>query len=388
MNLSRKYENYRRILKKRFLVVGRTQGHSLPADARDTEHMHFGDATIFLGWYIGVLASEFYLLSEGILGSWTLKPQRTLRELYFALNALRRLVRAAADCFNPSPIQYNGFFIRDDVPAELKVHFPGVSVIRSDYLAANPFMKEESQDQLIHILLGLALVKKFIPRNATIQGERLVETAQNLAFDICSWPSTTRWTIRNPYVCYKKVHRGPYAFLFSYPVVTALEYMIGPSPGLADTINRPAKWIWKYLMKYNLGCIYNATNLHLTLTSACLSDSWGRKSLNSISRLARKFDWPIYPMINVVLFSDIHPQKKSDIPELENWAKPMLEAAPRDGLSHQGSPAGWKASHKFLFDKSTQTEGWDDYRGMAFPGVDFMLLHNIYRIMKKLGAVP
>jgi hypothetical protein len=89
-------------------------------------------------------------------------------------------------------------------------------------------------------------------------------------------------------------------------------------------------------------------------------------------------------MINVVLFSDIHPHKKLDIPELTDWARPMLETAPRDGLSHQGSPAGWKASHRFLFDKRTQIEGQDRYEGMTFPGVDFMLLHNIYQIMNSL----
>jgi hypothetical protein len=245
-------------------------------------------------------------------------------------------------------------------------------------------MKEESQDQLIHLLLGLALVKKFIPQNATIQGQHLVGMAQNLAFDICSWPSTTGWIIKNPYLDNKKVQRGPYAFFFSYPIVIALDHIDEQGPGLADTVRWVMKFIWKYIMKCNLCCLYNPTNLHLTLTAACLSDSWGRRSLKYISRLARKFDWPIYPMINVVLFSDIHPDKKLDLPELKNWARPLLETAPRDGLSHQGSPAGWKASHRFLFDRGAQTEGQNHYEGMTFPGVDFMLLHNIYQIMKNL----
>jgi hypothetical protein len=384
MSLSRKYEKYRRILRKRFLIIGRTQGHSLPADTRSSGCIHFGDATVFLGWYMGVLATEFYLLSEGLITTQTLRPQKTLRELYFALTALRRLIDTAACCFGPSPIQYRGFFIRDDVPAELKDHFPGVDEIESDYLGANPFMKEESQDQLIHLLLGLALVNKFIPPNAIIQGLPLAATAQRLALDICSWPSTTRWIIKNPYVGYKKVDRGPYVFFFSHPIVTALERLDEQGQELSRTVHWATKFIWKHIMRYNLGGLYNATNLHLTLTAACLSDTWGRDSLKYISRLAKKFDWPIYPMINVVLFSDVYPDKKLAIPELRNWARPMLKAAPRAGLSHQGSPSGWKASHRFLFDRKMQTEGRDDHEGKAFPGVDFMLLHNIYQIMENL----
>jgi hypothetical protein len=384
MNLSRKYERYRKILKTRFLVVGREQGHSLPADNRDSGRIHFGDATVFLGWYLGVLATEFYLLSRGLITTQALSPQKTLRELYFAINALRRLIDTAARCFRPSPVHYKGFFIRDDVPKNLQDHFPGVNKVESDYLGANRFMKEESQDQLIHLLLGLALVKKFVPQKAIIQGENLVAEAQNLALDICSWPSITRWIIRNPYVDCKKVDRGPHAFFFSHPIVTALEHVIGQRSGLAATVNWLAKLTWRYLMKYDLGCLYKATNLHLTLTVACLSDSWGRRSLEYILRLAKKFDWPVYPMISVVLFSNIRPQRKRAVPELKSWAGPILRAAPKNGLSYQGSPAGWKASHKFLFDRKTQTEGRPDHTEKEFPGVDFMLLHNIYRIMINL----
>lgn len=384
MSLNRKYEKYRRILRSRFLVIGRAQGHSLPSDFRDSGRIHFGDATVFLGWYMGVLATEFHLLSEGLITAQTLKARRTLRELYFALTALRRLIDTAAYCFGPSPIPYKGFFIRDDVPAELKDHFPGVDVIESDYLGDNPFMKEESQDQLIHLLLGLALVIKFIPRNAIDQGLPLQAAARQLAADICSWPSTTGWIIKNPYVGFKKVDRGPCAFLFSHPIAAALKSLDELAPDLSPTVNGITKFVWKYIMRYNLGCIYGATNLHLTLTVASLSDTWGRKSLKYISRLAEKFDWPVYPMINVVLFSDIRPYKKPAITELAAWAKPMLEAAPRGGLSHLGSPPGWKASHRFLFDRTVQREGRPDHVGKAFPGVDFMLLHNIYQIMRSL----
>jgi hypothetical protein len=384
MSFSRKYEKYRKILRSRFLVIGRAQGHSLPADTRSSEHIHFGDATLFLGWYTGVLATEFHLLSEGLITTQTLRPQKTLRELYFALIALRRLIAAAADCFGPSSNQCPGFFIRDDVLTELKDHFAGVAGIESDYLDASPFLKEESQDQLIHLLLGLALVNKFIPPNAIIQGRPLVATAQHLAFEICSWPSTTRWIIKNPYVGNKKVDRGPYACFFSHPLVAVIKRLDERGSDLSNSVNWATKWVWKHIMRYNLGGLYNATNLHLTLTAACLSDTWGRKSLKCISRLAKKFNWPIYPMINVVLFSDIHPHKKLAIPGLRTWAGPLLEAAPRAGLSHQGSPAGWKASHRFLFDKKMQTEGRDDHVGKAFSGVDFMLLHNVYQIMRSL----
>jgi len=390
MDLIRKYEAYRNILKTGFLVVGGKPGYSLPADARNASSMHFGDAAVFLGWYMGILATEYHLLSNGLISSGTLHPRKTLRELFFALKALDRLIGTAPGYFNPPaqspPVVPRGFFIRDDVPQTIKLHFQGVTGIISDYQAAVKTQNEESQDQLIHLLLGLSLVHRFLPVGAAVLGKNLMTLSQRLAYEICAWPSRTRWVIRNPYLDLKKVDRGPYAVLFSHPIVKILERVDGRASELKPTVCLLFKLLWKYVLKHNLGRASNATNLHLILTLASLSDSWSRNSLRSIIRLSRKFDWPVYPLLNVVMWGDVRPWKKPWIPALREWAGPMLRSAPEGGLSHDGSPPGWKASHRFLFGREAQDEGQSYYAGMSFPGVDFMLLHNLFQIANNLGG--
>lgn len=69
----KKYWNYRDRLKKYFLKIGSGPGESLPAENRCegciqngnvfTSKLRWGDATIHLGYYIAVLASEYKLLN-------------------------------------------------------------------------------------------------------------------------------------------------------------------------------------------------------------------------------------------------------------------------------------------------------------------------------------
>lgn len=390
MDLIRKYQRYRARFKADFLRVGLDQGHSLPADARKNDSIHFGDATVFLGWHIGVLATEHFLLQKGVLDSAVLNPSDTLRELYFALKALERLMRKAPDAFESLFRQHRdeaeGFFIRDDVTVDLKHQF-GVEGIASDFIADDRFQKEESQDQLIHLLLGLALVKRFIPESVCVQGTFLVELSRQLAAKICTWPSVTKWIIKNPYWEHKRVARGSCAVFFSFPIVVSLRYIDDDETGLYTTVRGFYKFLWRHLLKYDLPCIYNPTNCHLALTLACISNSWGANSLKHIYNLSQRFDWPVYPMLNIAFHHELAQQNSTArrgryAADLIDNATSMLRDAPDDGPSYEGSPRGWKASHRFLAGTYAQNFGFDHHRGMRFSGVDFMLLHNIYQIIK------
>lgn len=390
MNLVRKYQNYRARLKAEFLLVGEEPGHSLPVDARKSDHVHFGDATVFLGWYIGILATEHLLLSKNRLPSPPLNSCDTLKELHFALKALERLINTAPGAFETSSQQpcdeIKGFFIRDDVSCDLKVKFDVERVV-SDFEAEDRFQKEESQDQLIHLLLGLALVKKCVTEDICIQGTSLLELSRQLAAKICTWPSRTKWTIRNPYCEDKRVSRGSRAYFFSYPIAASLQCINENETALFATVRRRYKFLWRYLMKHNVPCIYNPTNCHLALTLACISNSWGVNSLKYIFHLSQRYDWPVYPMLNVAFHHDLEHLSSSSrlrryVTDLIIRAEAMLKDAPWDGPSYEGSPRGWKASHRFLAGPYAQNYGFHYHEEMRFPGVDFMLLHNIYQIIK------
>ncbi|MEO7093830.1 MAG: hypothetical protein ABI175_11310, partial [Polyangiales bacterium] len=131
-----KYRQLRHRLVTDFVSIGAGPGQSEPAPERnDTTHwMKWGDGTIALGFYLGVLATEHYMLSNpgkfpGADGGDATQLDRTRTELYSALFALERLDRSADAAFEApcgtSPA-LNGFFLRDDVPATITSSFPGI----------------------------------------------------------------------------------------------------------------------------------------------------------------------------------------------------------------------------------------------------------------------
>jgi hypothetical protein len=91
-----KYWFYRDRLKKRFMVEGPNQGESLvapriqrinnSAGVVDQYLYHYGDQTIQMGWYLGVLATEYRLLANH-----SQPTANTERELYHAMKAFERL---------------------------------------------------------------------------------------------------------------------------------------------------------------------------------------------------------------------------------------------------------------------------------------------------------
>jgi hypothetical protein len=123
-----KYWKYREMLKNKFVKIGPFLGESIPMACRIPGYAYGGtpdptgtqlqwkDATITLGYYIVVLATEYKLLKNSDQG---IEP--TLNELYYALAAINRLdlnaeLYLSSGCNTATPDDLNGFFLRDDVP--------------------------------------------------------------------------------------------------------------------------------------------------------------------------------------------------------------------------------------------------------------------------------
>jgi hypothetical protein len=133
INNMQKYVYYKQRFLNNFIAVGNGMGESLPLDIRrlnkinktDQNGVHefaIGDATVRLGWYIAVLATEYKLLNDQGLDTY-----QTRKELYYALEAFNCLDLNAESYFNlagtsnpnqaikPPSSDLNGFFIRDDM---------------------------------------------------------------------------------------------------------------------------------------------------------------------------------------------------------------------------------------------------------------------------------
>ncbi|MFN4233595.1 MAG: bZIP transcription factor [Bacteroidia bacterium] len=236
-----KYWHYRDRFFSGFIIMGDGLGYSNVCDIRNsasidnniTKTYHVGQHSIFMGWYIGVLATEYALLKQKGLST-----EKTITELYYAFKTIHRLdaqsgiappVNEINDpphhdswCNQEQAVQIipdglNGFFIRVDTPYQfihptvspirynqinLRVNdynYGVVDIIESDYLAGNKhwdeiaqdsiyvggnsFAKEMSQDELYHLIMGLALVKHFIP-DESLQVKLLNESYAQYNFNL------------------------------------------------------------------------------------------------------------------------------------------------------------------------------------------------------------
>lgn len=223
--LHNRYWYYRTRLRNDFMKVGTSQGCSIPmgqrglgyeplfdnydfSDPNDGTDAQWGDAMGELGYYIGVLATEYRLLE--------LNHQETdsvRYELYCALEALNRMdyyaepyfTHAIANSTNPQtfPPSFDGFMLRDDVPidfvqnnmksfnyfgnkgfcSKVKIHtvykssgngaqmqgetyYPPKITDPVGHYEKNYAGSYISQDNWINCLVGLALVRKFVPPGA------------------------------------------------------------------------------------------------------------------------------------------------------------------------------------------------------------------------------
>jgi hypothetical protein len=203
-----KYRRLRQRLVTEFTSVGTAPGQSEPVPERTDSAglMKWGDETIALGFYLGVLATEHYILSNpatfpGADGGDPSQLAATDEELYDALYALERLDNVADAAF-PDPCTttpaLNGFFVRDDVPADFASHFPGITTVESDFTDPTLTNKEESQDQVYHVQHGLALIVALVPASVVVHGKSLRAWAVEQATRITQHFAQGDWVIRNP----------------------------------------------------------------------------------------------------------------------------------------------------------------------------------------------
>ena len=464
-----------------FLLKGTKQGCSLPADyiyPKNGNTIHWGDATTYLGWYMGVLATEYALLdNEQYKSVYPSKSDRkdaqkkARDELGFALDALDRLDLNAnpsfkgqqkrkegqpcIDCSKTDRV-LDGFFIRDDVPdffkdgdygyGYLKEHFADCKRVDSDYCVRPDekekeccdkyTKKEESQDQVVHLLLGLDLVSWHVPELR----EKAVESACRI---VAHARGGKEWIIRNPAFGNEKVRRGGCAIPLSQGIWKALVHIAngGKFPGcdtkgvcnfekgcnevafdffsvidqvasaiaeggkvtsiLITAINSILPKIFKHKEFSDLKSdIMNSDNIHMLMVLAAIGNVWKGGTFKNLWHLARLCDWYAYPLIhalqNNISCDDYVGEVNGDVVNVYSLLRikiyNMLNAAPeKDFSSGEDTPTGWRSAHRFLKDKEAQQKGgslWEVNKEKEiyiqyYNGLDYMLLFNLYHMMKR-----
>lgn len=259
-NFDTMYWEQRLQLLQNLVEVGNGHGMSTPSGGKKNgSKMAYGDNTIKLGWYIGVLATEYKRLK---MAGQNTAP--TLHELYFALKAMERLDQYAEEfhhvvlagkskgTMKDKWKKPNGFFMRDDMtldtyltnfypkkwhgePEKKKNIFVSMNIsspseksyqYRKHIGTDERLAFEMSQDQVIHLLMGLTLVQRYIPANAQINNESVLKMAEDIAFQIGRHLERNEYFIRNP-VNGKTVNVGGEAIVFSGAIAKTLSYITG-----------------------------------------------------------------------------------------------------------------------------------------------------------------
>jgi MYXO-CTERM domain-containing protein len=383
-----KYQALRSRLDTEFVVTGDAAGMSQPADERIEPQgiIRWSDSTIGLGWYIGMLATEHHLLSHpeqfpGAPGSLA----TTTDELYFALRAMERLDRVADAAFPPPCTQteeVNGFFLRDDVPAGFHTHFPPMTAMTSDFSDPTLTNKEMSQDQVYHVLLGLALVKALVPPQTFAKGIDLRLWAADQGRRIIEHVSKNGWAITNPACDNRLVNRGPAAGGYSHGTRAAAGFFTDGEwlPEVEDAV----AFAWELCRDPGAPQYIDEDNLHMAMAIAAVGNGWGDTTATDLATLMAKEDWPAYPLAHRVIHG-VDAAWCSVAPKVNARARAMIDELPAGSEPKSplpGGPAahGFTVWNRFIRGKAQHYAGSPNSEGIRYNGVDYLLLHNLYAI--------
>lgn len=393
-----------------FIDLGMEAGQSLPmsgrapnADCLGDWHINhhncdkhkgsgkieWGDGTVWLGYYLATLSLEYANLEKS--GE---DLSEISKELYFALYAYERLDRTAEMVLGMSP-EYNGFFIRDDVPSDfyksddnnLRRRFrisrlKGYDCVQSDYSCGNKNMKIDdggfaSQDQILALLYGFTFVKKFAAKGKFKTDKRnFGEMAMEYTDKIAGFCVECNWKLKGP--------RGEKISNRWGGDLRAFNFLI------AKTANKITEGRYRknYFQKKGIGRMiagsYNwgfgmqsYRNHALIFDMVVTAGEWNAKK---IAKRSRKADMIIFALAYSAI-NDVPLHKSISKEELFEIAN----SAPWDGPCFQSpgcrAPEGWRSSDRWWHAKHKNGNPY----GLKFEwsGMDYMLFYNLLHHLYK-----
>lgn len=441
-----KYWNFREKLVTDFLKVGHCQGCSVPAEKyelvtitsenneqKTIRKLNFGaDATANLGWYMGVLATEFYLLKKE-----NQSTQNTERELYFALLAFDRLdanaelvaeYREGKKCNDSStdffnfPVKWNeeedrwlpknekstwadstknlnGYFLRMDGSPALLSYFKNADIIhvgltRPKHLQRNEWAdyeyhiskiqystagyrkgnNEASQDQVFHLLMGLMLINEFASeaRFSEISlGKKALEIGNRILSNY-----TKNYQIKNP-VTGKTVCVGGNSSVFGPSLGKMIRYF--SSQGKEKNNQNTQSYL---KAPFTSVCAINGeVNRSLFAVITAITNTTSHVNMcNYVSK--QGYYWGFYYLLRKALYP--HAAKNACDYSFEDVVQD-LNNCPKEGAywndayfrAHPEAITNWTFPNRYLHQCRPQYVH-PDYE---FNNLDYMLLYNLARIV-------
>ncbi len=422
-----KYWHYRERLKY-FVMPGLMRGQSQVAGIRNrfeygADDLNFGQHGIYFGYYIGMLATEFKLLSNN-------KDKRALQsrnELNLALmQYVRYLDKIESVIYKNVKDSFDGFFVRESVECnflenkECNEYF-NYGLTPNDSWGAtknqsfgnltkghpawvnkvsecDSLPNAMSQDEAIGLLYGLALVYKCLPDSSSEK-----KLAKQIAVNIVGYIRNSsryygkclsfKWNIYKPNGDKLKASEGGLAWFYAHGFMKAACYFDNNFDNLPKKVSRYPQELF-----FQMGQFFpnpNADNTAMITTLAVIGDSW-RATIPIVGLIFRmnttyfgiknkchKQDWDSFYSLS---WEVLHNKRKNNDEILQKTIE-QLNAAPYEGpynyyFGNNPKGSGWSSSYKWHHKKETQM-GDTDGIGGNYNGLDFMLLYNLYQLVYK-----
>ncbi len=413
--LLNKYWNYRERFSNRFVRIGDHPGFSMPIEQYLYNDCRYdwiwwnyppqyiqdgfgilspgGDQTCNLGHYIGWLSTEYALLNLN-----NQPADSVVRELYFALKAYYRLERTANEIFrNPN---YFGYFVRQDAPNDLHLSFQDASVpdnkkpvctiseeVQRQYSKDSLVSNFTSQDQVVHLMYGMSLVKRYIPSSLKYNGESIlalaVEASRRMIFRFYS----DAWDLNNPRGQSVGNERGGQAQPWAYAFDKTWAYINPQGKTFGDYTFNIVDVLLKGIYECcgHLGGITHFYNRRLFISLASTSNT---------KTIAYNFDYTmqdglwIYPITQGLLYN-LRLDSNREIRLLDTLYTALTQA-PDCGTCiniNNGnpdcvqSPKGWRGQNRWFGNIATRDSITDTNNHPAdHYGLDYLLAYNLYRL--------
>ncbi|TNF28977.1 MAG: calcium-binding protein [Deltaproteobacteria bacterium] len=393
-----------------FISLGTDAGQSMPASRREPHVAcegywgfegcpraadpssrglyKWGDGTIWHGHYLEVLATEYAVFVE--LG---LDPTETLNDIRLALAAFDRVDEAAEGYYGVAPAR-DGFFLRDDVPADFMGNENGYRFPRADgyagYGCASADVACEpptidggaftSQDQVVGMTLGLAAVATFVPSGVTSQGVDLNMDAREKIHRMINTLRNDGWKVLDPEGEHPPDAWGGNVIGFSNQLAKAANRYCGEDFGVSDyrtlasRIEGEAAWVGLQAI-WSLTLNFNRT---MALKLASMTAVW------SIDKLSGRAvgDTKDYYAVLAALMNDTR------LPDdFSEWRmESVLDSAPCGGpcrgyASCDAGNEGWKGESRIFGPRDRIGSRY--HPEAEFNGLDYMAIHNVWFLYKR-----
>ncbi|RLD73161.1 MAG: hypothetical protein DRJ02_01860 [Bacteroidetes bacterium] len=387
-----------------YLVIG-SRNNNWPNNYWLTERASYGQQMEFYGYYIGVLATEYYLLKES---GEIEEAAKTNSELLLALKAYKRRDLCEELLDPPLPNMLDGFFIRSDVPEDdlfnedppqnsflvnSDLNNENSILISSDQLLdeneairvvnytsnqlPDYFQYENmSQDEAVFLLEGLALTYKFGSLDAKLIALSYAHLVLNRLYGYVS-PGLhfMDWNIHNAYGLPIPPGQGGAAVLLSFGYTKIARDFFG-FPDFFPAAGSEVVW----------GALYNGIasdyNQHMIASIAAIGEGWGNLFHLTQHGIYNNTDQDGWDYYYLQLYKALWGRNWNlyNVDRIED----RLDEAPCEGpycislTNHP--PNGWASPDKWRFPLQEQFADEEIGDIGVYTGLDYMILFNLYFI--------